>query len=69
MMEEIITLMIHEATEREGLEMIHKLNEVRAEINLIIEKITNDLRAIKRLEIHETRKAEMVTMVLTSHKT
>jgi len=69
MMEEIITLIIHEATEKEGKEMASKLNEVVSEINLITGTMISDLGAIKRMEVSEVTKAEMRTLVLTSHKT
>lgn len=69
MMEEIITLIIHEATGREGKEMAYKLKEVVSEIYLITDAIQSDLLAIKKMEIHEIRKAEMRELVLTSHKT
>ena len=69
MMEEIITLIIHEAVEREGTEIAYKLKEVVGEINLITANMSTDLLAIKQMEISEPMKAEMVALVLGSHKT
>lgn len=69
MIEEIITLIIHEAETREGQYLDFKLKEVLTETYIIINTIASDLSAIRRLEIHETRKAEMRALVLTSHKT
>ena len=69
MIEEIITLMIHEAQAREGKHLDFKLKEVLTEIYLIISTMASDLSAIRRLEIDEPRKAEMRELVLTSHKT
>ena len=68
MMEEIITLIIHEAIEGEGKEMDLKLRAVLTEINLKIGTAINDLQAIRKMEISEPTKAEMRALVLTSHK-
>lgn len=69
MMEEIITLIIHEATGREGTEMGYKLREVLVEVTLCVDTMLSDLFKVEEMEIDEVRKAEMRTLVLTSHKT
>lgn len=67
-MEEIITLMIHEAEIREGANLAKKLNEVRAEVGRVIFTITEDLIAVKKMEIPEEAKEEVRDSILTAHK-
>lgn len=68
MMEEILTLIIHEAEVREGADLAKKLKEVAAEAGRIILTISDDLVAIKKMEISEEAKQEVRDIVLTSHK-
>lgn len=68
MMEEIITLIIHEAELREGRELATKLKEVAAEAGRTILNISEALVAIKKMEISEEAKQEVRDIVLTSHK-
>lgn len=69
MMEEIITLIIHEAEVREGRELATKLKQVAAEAERTILNISDALIAIKKMEITEEAKQEVRDIVLTSHKT
>jgi len=69
MMEEIITLIIHEAEAKEGRELATKLKEVAAEAGRNILNISEALVAIKKMEISEEAKQEVRDIVLTSHKT
>jgi len=59
MMEEIITLIIHEAVEREGKHLDLKLKQVLLEINISMTTIVQDLLAIRGMALDEVRKAEM----------
>jgi len=68
MMEEIITLIIHEAETREGDEMAFKIREVLTEVNLRAGTIANDLSAIRQMETTDATKEEMRKIVLSSHK-
>jgi len=69
MMEEIITLIIHEAQAREGKHLDLKLKQVLLEINISMTTIVQDLLAIRGMALDEVKKAEMRALVLTSHKT
>ena len=68
MMEEIITLIIHEAWSRKDAELPYKLKHVVAEINLIVDTMASDLLRIKKMEVSDDTKDKMTTLVLTSHK-
>ncbi|MBA7495178.1 hypothetical protein ES702_05757 [subsurface metagenome] len=68
MMEEIITLIIHEASDREGDNAALKLKEVLGEVSIIIGTMASDLVAIKQMEIGDDTKKQMAALVLTSHK-
>jgi len=69
MMEEIITLIIHEAHARPGDQLPYKLKHVLAEVSLIIDTMASDLLRIKKMEVSDDTKDSMIDLVLRAHKT
>lgn len=69
MMEEIITLMIHEAKTTDEPDLCYGLKSVLTTLNMLIEQLIQDLSAVKKMEISDDAREQMINLLIQAHKT
>lgn len=69
MMEEIITLIIHEAISRKTEPLPYALQKISRELTAMIDTVARELLAVDDLRISEDTKQTMRDSILASHRT
>ena len=68
-MEHIITLIIAQAKTADEPDLCYGLKSVLTTLNITIEQLIQDLSAVKKMEISDDAREQMIDLLIQAHKT